>query len=208
MTKSQTAIVILATRMVSAYRRMRPRVGCEMTTMKASMAAAASLLQSHLDDERIPLDPELYVIAQANRSRGFSPWTDLAGPAALRSYKRQVRKIVQSLRKELLREIDRAEKKMAGGESVYQVLMKADLKITAMTRYILAQRVHRGALASRFFHDAVAQHRSCPLYKQAVADLLAADLYPDPPLLETWHLGEQIRHLRTETEDVSVTQWN
>ena len=208
MTDSQTLISILSSRIISAYLRSRREGDGELSTKKAAMAAAALLLQTHLDDEAVPLDPELYVASQSKRSRELSPWFDLATPAAAKCYVRCVRKIVRSLRKEIQSEIDRAEEKIGEGESVYHVLMKPDPKLSGMTRYLLAHRFRRPALANRFLHEAVAQHRSCPLYKQATCEMLSRDLYPDESMLERCRFYDLIRELQKEKENIGLTQLN
>ena len=208
MTNSQTVESILSSRIASAYQRLWPRVGCEFSIAKASMAAVATLLKAHLDDEELPLDPELFVRSQAKRSRGFSPWFDLVSPAALRAYRGQVRKIVASLHNELLWEMDRAESRIADGASVSKVLIEADCKFTGLARYILAQRFHRYALSGRFLHEAAAQHRACPLYRQATVGLLAPELYPDESLLRRSRTDNRPRCLQNDKEGASLAQWN
>jgi hypothetical protein len=175
---SQVVLARLSDRIEQAYGLRRPdwRGGC--STPRLWSAAALRLWAAHAaDPAAIPLDAELFVASQPISVPFADPWSELTQPECARRYRSRLRKIVARLRAELKREVARAEKLMARGCEIDEVL-KADGPISALGCYIVAIRAARGDLADRLTARAVAQHRACPLYRQASLALLPPDLYP------------------------------
>jgi hypothetical protein len=175
---SQVVLAKLSRRIEQAYGLRRPdwRGGC--STPRLWSAAAVRLWSTHAaDPSGIPLDAELFVASQPISVPFADPWSELTQPDCARRYRSQLRKIIRRLRAELKREVRRAEKRLALGREIEQVL-KDNGPISALACYITAMRAGRSDLAGRFTAGAIAQHRACPLYRQASAPLIPVDLYP------------------------------
>ena len=170
----------LADRIEQAYARRRPGRHLSVVDPGLWTAAAAALLQTHCDDpERVPLDPELYVAAQSRSTSFNDPWTELASGDSTRRYLRRIRRIIRGLRDELRTEIRWAESRIRRGDSIRTVLRSNGRRISPLGRFIVACRANRPELAERFASAARAQHRSCPLYRQAGLRLLPESVaYP------------------------------
>jgi hypothetical protein len=175
---SQVVLARLSDRIEQAYGLRRPdwRGGC--STPRLWSAAALRLWAAHAaDPAAIPLDAELFVASQPISVSFADPWSELTQPECARRYRSRLRRIVRRLRAELKREVARAEKLMARGRGIDEIL-KADGPISALACYIFAIRAGRADLADRLTARAVEQHRACPLYRQASLALLPRDLYP------------------------------
>jgi hypothetical protein len=186
---TQDQIDVLARRIEHAYRLRRPGWHGQCSTSRVWAAAAGALLRAHEADGDCPPDPELFVAAQPLDPCFADPWRDLAHEAAAEHYGQRVRAIIRSLRAELRDEIRLAERRVANGRPLTQVLTGASHRLSPLGRYIIARRAGRPALADRFRDAAVLQHESCPLYQQASSPLLPADSYPTavPHESHAWH---------------------
>jgi hypothetical protein len=150
---------------------------------------ANRLLEIHRADSSIPLDPELYVAAQGSRRRWSDPWHDLAGEAPARRFRQSVRKIVTQLKKELRGELRYAMDLASHGRSLEAIMRSPSASISPLGRYILAHRAGRGDLKEELLAAASEQHRACPLYRQACAELLSGPDYPVPDVIPGWDAG-------------------
>jgi hypothetical protein len=171
---------LLAVRVEQAYglRVRRWWRGC--STSRVWHAAALRLWEAHSQDqERVPLDPELFVASQPISVPLPDPWTELTHHDSAKRYRRSVKRIVRRLRAELTREVRAGERSIEQGEQVETVLGRNGRRISALGSYILATRAGRDDLGERFAAAAAAQHHSCPLYRLASMSLLPAELYPD-----------------------------
>ncbi len=175
---SQVVIEQLSGRIQQAYGLRRPnwRGGC--STTRVWSAAAERLWAAHVaDPARVPLDAELFVASQPIASPFADPWSELAQPESTRRYRSTLRRIVRRLRGELKREIGRAERLIRRGHNICEVLETRG-RISPLGCYIVAMRAGLGELASSFIAAAAAQHRACPLCRDASDAFLARDLYP------------------------------
>lgn len=150
--------------------------GC--STMRVWTASAQLLAQLHGDDPAIPLDPELFVASQALTPGFGDAWGDLTSAAAGESYRTRVRGIVRQLERELTREIRYAERLIAKGRPIREVLRNVDARLSSLGCYLVAARAGRLDLAVEFEAGVFLQHRSCPLYRSACLAFLPADHYP------------------------------
>ncbi len=174
----QAVIEELSGRIQQAYGLRRPdwRGGC--STDRVWGAAAGRLWAAHAaDPTRVPLDAELFVASQPIAVPFADPWSELAGPESARRYRSTLRRIVRRLRGELKREIARAERLIKRGRDIREVLATAG-RISPLGCFIVAIRAEREELANSFAEAAGAQHRACPLCREASDALLARDHYP------------------------------
>jgi hypothetical protein len=174
----QALIEALAERIERAYRRRRSvwlRAGSSAGVWST---AAALLVELHQHDPTLPLDPELFVAVQSSGLASDDPWMGLTQPSSARCYRSRVHTMIRSLRAELRAEVRWAERRIARGESLDNVLSRGKKRISALSSFIIAIRSGNLARAAKFRCDAVLQHRSCPLYRPASAQLLPPDLYP------------------------------
>jgi hypothetical protein len=175
---TQSEIESLASRIERAYVLRRPqwRLGCSAARLWST--AASILYQVHRDDPAIPLDPELYVASQAGHPTFPDPWSELTQPAAAKRYRDNVRLIIRVLRRELLGEVRRAERKIRVGRPIEAVLLSNDKSLSPLGRFIVARRANRDDLMEQLRPLAIEQHHSCPLYRPASLRLLAKEAYP------------------------------
>lgn len=178
MLASQKELDRLAKRIQLAYRLRGASWTEGRSTSRVWSAAALVLWRAHLNDGRVPLDPELFVAAQPMESAVVDPWTDLASEEAGAAYTRQVLRIIQMLRAELKRELQLAGKLVKTGRSPSDVLLAPNPRLSPLGRYLFARRTGRDDLARRLETEALAQHRVCPLYRPASLAFVAADEYP------------------------------
>ena len=174
----QVLIEELSSRIQQAYRLRHPdwRGGC--STDRVWGAAAGRLWAAHAaDPARVPLDAELFVASQPIAVPFADPWSELAQPESTRRYRSTLRRIVRRLRGELKREIARAERLITQGRDIREVLATGR-RISPLGCFIIAIRAGRGELANSFGAAAAAQHRACPLCREASDALLAGDHYP------------------------------
>ena len=174
----------VAARIEQAYglRRSRWFRGCSTTRLWYS--AALRLWEAHsTDPAQVPLDPELYVASQPISTPLSDPWTELADPEAIRRYRSSVSRIVRQLRAELRRELMGAEQSIRRGREIGTVLGRKNRRLSSLGSYILARRAGRDDLADHFAAGAIAQHRSCPLYRSASLAFIPAEFYPDENLV-------------------------
>jgi hypothetical protein len=136
------------------------------------------LYRIHQEDPEIPLDPELFVAVQPGHASFSDPWGELTQPTAARRYVHLIRKIVRGLQSELRTEVLRAEVRIRRGETIDQVIRTRNKNLSPLGCLIVTLRSGRPDLAARFRSEAAAQHRSCPLYRQAILRLLAPKDYP------------------------------
>lgn len=185
------AIPQLAERIEQAYFRRRPNLYRECVHTQVWSAAAAVLVALHRSDPSLPIDPELFVACQLEglRKRHPDPWGELVNPAAPLRYRRQVRRIIQSLRKELRAELRLIDRRCQDGTRLEQILAEANPRVSALARFIAAYR-RLGPEATADFHDSVrVLHDACPLYRQACEKLLPPHAYPVQEVLETFAPG-------------------
>jgi hypothetical protein len=174
---------LLAVRIERAYglRVRRWWRGC--STSRVWHAAALRLWEAHsADQERVPLDAELFVASQPISVPLADPWTELTHHESAKRYRLAVKRILRRLRAELTQEVRRGERSIAQGEQLERVLGRRSHRLSALGSYILASRAGRDDLAEQFAAAAAAQHQSCPLYLYASMSLLPSELYPDPAL--------------------------
>jgi hypothetical protein len=170
---TQAAIESLAERIERAYRLRRPHWYRSVSTPGVWTTAAGLLYRIHQEDPEIPLDPELFVAVQPGHPSLCDPWGELTQPASARRYGSRIRQIVRRLMGELRSEVLRAEGRIRRGETLDQVLRTRNKNLSPLGCFILALRSNRPDLAARIRAEAVEQHRSCPLYRQAIIRLLA-----------------------------------
>lgn len=178
----------LAGRIRDAYLRRWPRLDREYAHSGVWTAAAGRLVTLHRNDSALPLDPELYVAAQnvTGSSFGLDPWRELARSGAARRYQRLIHRIVRGLRSELKGEVRDAERRIRQGEPLGEVLADRSPRFSALARYAVACRAGRPDLADLFIPAARAQHRACPLYRQAAESLISDGSYPVFDLVAEW----------------------
>jgi hypothetical protein len=181
-----TEVTVLATqeeirrvgeRIERAYYLRRGRNQWSGSTSGLWCVAATRLIQSHWNDPKIPVDPELYVAAQPIDARQSNPWFDLSQEVSVRRYCRHVRKIVRDLRAELRLEIRLAERRVRRGSDLEEVVSEGR-NLSPLACYIVAHRAARFGIAERFQSSAEDQHWSCPLYREASLPWLSFDTYP------------------------------
>jgi hypothetical protein len=158
-------------------------LGPELTCSGVWNAAAALLLGLHQADPGLPLDPELFVAAQTRVEPIEDPWRALASAEAGRRYGRCIRLLVRQLRREIRAEVRHAERRMRRGLPLEIILDEEVRDLSPLGCYLIALREGRADLAGRFRAQARAQHQSCPLYRQAVANLIEPHDYPVPDRL-------------------------
>jgi hypothetical protein len=178
MLPTQSVIDGLAERIERAYRLRKAYRHGGCSTDRVWTVAAIELLKIHDSHPTVPVDPELYVAAQSGESFYCNPWLELTQAESGRRYRWKVREIVRSLRAELTREVTLAEERIEAGRSIGKVLKTSGQWLSALGRFIVAQRAGRTVLAQRFLREAVEQHRSCPLYREASSRLLSPGEYP------------------------------
>lgn len=179
MLATQSVIETLADRIERAYRRRRLDWRGLSSSPRVWAIAAETLLLAREADPALPLDPELFVAAQPCDSPVVDPWGELTGSSAVRSYSGRVTEIILGLRAELAGEVAYAEDRVAQGEPIARVLLTRNRRVSPLGRYIVARRAGRPALANRFVGGALDQHRACPLYRRACAELLPDGSYPN-----------------------------
>jgi hypothetical protein len=178
MMATQAEIESLAERVERAYRLRRPHSYRSVSTPGVWTTAAALLYRIHREDPEIPIDPELFVAVQPGHPSFIDPWGELTQAAAARRYVQRIRQIVRGLRNELRNEVLRAEVRIRRGETIDQVIRTRSKNLSPLGCFIVTLRSGRLDLAARFRTEAAAQHRSCPLYRQAILRLLAPKDYP------------------------------
>jgi hypothetical protein len=177
---SHETIQRLAERIDRAYRRRHPRWRPVGLTPGVWQSAASRLLESSEEDPNFPVDPELFVAAQASVHLRRDPWAELTQSRSLRRYLTLIRRMIRQLRKELGGELRLTKRKLARGATLEHLLADPSVEISPLTRYILALRAGREDLAARVRPAAEDQHRSCPLYRFASRAMLPAENYPYP----------------------------
>jgi hypothetical protein len=105
------------------------------------------------------------------------PWSELAQPESTRRYRSTLRRIVRRLRGELKREIARAERSVKRGRDIREVLA-AGGRISPLGSFIVAVRAGLDEVANSFASAAAAQHRACPLCREATRALIEGGQYP------------------------------
>jgi hypothetical protein len=178
---SQDDIEQLADRIERAYRRRHPFWKSVGLTPGVWDSAAARLLEAAEREPAIPIDPELFVAVQVKSEIRHDPWVELTQACSIRLYIRALERIVGQLRRELVREVRRAEGRLLRGMTLDQLLVAEAPGISPLTLYILAHRAGRHDLSTRLRSEAEGQHRSCPLYLLASRTLLPAHAYPLDP---------------------------
>jgi hypothetical protein len=168
----------LAGRIERAYRLRRSCWYRGCTTSRVWTTAAAILVQLHQDDPTIPLDPELFVAVQPDGTAFDDPWIGLVQPSAARHFRQRVRGMIRGLRTELRGEVRSAERRIGRGEELGTVLLMRSSQMSPLGCFIVAIRAGSDELADCFRVEAMKQHRSCPLYRQASLPLLPAECYP------------------------------
>jgi hypothetical protein len=178
---SQVVVDQLSSRIEQAYGLRRPDWQGVCSTARVWNAAAERLWAAHAADPlRVPLDAELFVASQPIAAHFADPWSELTQPESARRYRSTLRRIVRRLRGELKREVNRAERLIGRGRDIRE-LLETSRRISPLGCFIVAVRAGRAELAVRFVTAAGAQHRACPLFREASDALLATDLYPAEP---------------------------
>ena len=185
MIPSQDAIDKLADRIERAYRRHHAHWRPVGTTPGVWRSAACRLYEASEIDSSVPIDPELFVVAQPRGRLRPDPWTELTQSHSLRRYLNLIRQIVMKLLVELRGEMRRADRKLLRGLSLDNLLGSGGSRISPLGRYILAHRAGRSDLEMRYRSAAEAQHRACPLYRLASQSLLPLHAYPLPMTLRS-----------------------
>jgi hypothetical protein len=174
----------LAYRIEQAYGLRRPRWLRGCSTSRVWYTASLRLWEAHASDPgRIPMDPELFVASQPISTPFSDPWTELAHHESARRYRSSIRQIIRQLKAELKREIVAAERSIRQGQEIASYLSHVTRGLSSLGAYIVARRAGRDDLAERFATGAVAQHRSCPLYRPASLAFIPAEFYPDENLV-------------------------
>lgn len=168
----------IAGRIERAYFRHCPMLPRTFAVSPVWGVAAARLVEIHREEPDLPLDPELFVAVQVRRRPTPDPWGELARPSAIRRYRSHVRRIVLQLRRELRAELQQAERRHRGGQTVEQVVRERRHDFSSLGRYLFACRHHRADLATALRASAAAQHEGCPLYAQACRTLISPHAYP------------------------------
>lgn len=174
------AIHQLAERVEQAYLRRRPQLHREDTYSRVWSAAAEVLVALNRSDPSLPIDPELYVTSQLRErtSKRPDPWGELVHPEASIRYRRQVRRIILALRKELRSELRWIDRLRRQGIPLDRILSAPTSRTSPLSRFIAAVQ-YLGPDAAVDLHEAVRrQHDACPLYRQACANLLPDHTYP------------------------------
>ncbi len=161
------AVEQVADRIEKAFRRRHPEWRYAGLDPRLWSSAAAILVDAHRRQSWVPIDPELFV---ASQTPARDPWHDL-------------RRIVKSLRGELLREFRSIDTAVLRGASIDAVLSRPSRRLSPLGRYLAACRYGRPDLAEAFREAAHLQHESCPLYREASAGLIGDHDYPFIPLL-------------------------
>jgi hypothetical protein len=175
---SQVLVDELSSRIQEAYALRRPDWRGTCSTARVWNAAAERLWAAHAaDPARVPLDAELFVASQPISIPFADPWSELTQPESARRYRSTLRRIVRRLRGELKREVGRAERLLGRGRDI-RALLEAGGRISPLGCFMVALRAGRAELADRFAAAATAQHRACPLLREASDALLSTDLYP------------------------------
>jgi hypothetical protein len=175
---SQVVVDGLSSRIQEAYGLRQPDWRGACSTARVWNAAAERLWTAHAaDPARVPLDAELFVASQPIGVPFADPWSELTQPESARRYRSTLRRIIRRLRHELKREVARTERLITRGRDICELLEKGK-RISPLGCFIVAVRAGRAELANRFTAAAAAQHRACPLFREASDALLATDLYP------------------------------
>ncbi len=177
---SQDAIDHLASRIERAYRRRNPGWSSFGPNRGIWESAASRLLEISIDSPQLPIDPELFVAVLTPGGIAPDPWSELTQRSSRTRYLKALRSIIKRLRRELKSELRLAECLLAGGMDLDELLDDRWDRISPLTRYILAVRGTRYDLVLRLRAAAQAQHRSCPLYRQASRSLMPTHAYPSP----------------------------
>jgi hypothetical protein len=172
------AIDELSGRIQRAYERQRPLWLPKDHTTHVWSAAASRLLEARQADTSLPLDPELFVASQPCSGLLADPWRELTQTVAIRRYRVRVRRIVMSLRRELVSELRWSRERLRNGDPIEVVLTARNPSLSALGRFLVASRAGRRDLADIYRLDAQAMHRTCPLYRQACNGLLPQNDYP------------------------------
>jgi hypothetical protein len=175
---SRDAIEHLASRIERAYLRRNPRWRSFGADQGVWQSAASRLLEASIDSPNLPIDPELFVAVLAPGGSSPDPWTELTQRSAQTRYLKALRQIIGRLARELRAELRLAECRLSGGMGLDDLIADRKDRISALTRYILAFRAGRFDLVFKLQAAAQAQHRSCPLYRQASRTLLPNHAYP------------------------------
>jgi hypothetical protein len=177
----------LAERIERAYLLRRPQSRRYCAHADVWSMAAATLLEEHRRDPTIPLDPELYVAAQATDQLRPDPWPELTGAGPGARYSRRVHQIVQQLRSELRGEIRLVDRLLRRGGSIESLASTERPELTPLSRYVVAYRAGRTDLMQRLGPSACEQHWNCPLYRHACAGWLPDSAYPVPDIVPGVH---------------------
>src|SRR5512135_1406754 len=117
-------------------------------------------------------------------------------------YRSRIRQIVRELEGELRNEVLRAEGRIRRGEAVDRILLRRSQSLSPLGCFIVARRAGRTDLADHFRAEAIGQHRSCPLYRQATilrllppGDYPVAESWADGTTSPTERLGRSQAHL-------------
>lgn len=180
MLPTQETIDQLACRIERAFCRRNDRWHRGCSTPRVWSAAAINLLRAHQEDPGLPIDPELFVASQPAAKGYTDPWGDLAQVESIDRYLRRVSKIVKLLRAELGLEVARGERFARRGIDLSRIVTSPKARLSPLGGYIVARRAGRDDLAGELFGRALAQHQSCPLYREACSVFLPDDFYVEP----------------------------
>jgi hypothetical protein len=176
--RKRDPIDLIAGRIELAYRRRHPDwLGISLAP-GVWESAATRLVEASRSYPGTPIDPELYVAALISAIPNPDPWSELTRKQSVARYIRVLRRIVSQLRREVAGELRRADRMLEAGQKIDDVLEGREGKLSPFSRYILAFRAGRMDLIEKHRASAESQHRSCPLYREAIRPFLPGREYP------------------------------
>lgn len=177
------AIPQLAERVEQAYLRRRPSLHREYAHSPVWSAAAAALVALHRSDPSLPIDPELFVACQlegTSTKRRADPWGELVHARATVRYRRQIQRMIRSLRGELRAELRLIDQRCRQGVPLERLLTEPNPRISALARFIMAYRCSGEEVLASLRGSVRQQHDACPLFRQVSDSFLPPHVYPVP----------------------------
>jgi hypothetical protein len=177
------AIEKLAARIEQAYQRRRSQTLVSEPDPRLWEVAARALAEAHRKYPWLPVDPELFIASQPPLYLLGDPWQQLAPAHSVKRYRQRVVQMVRGLRRELVGEVKRLEKRIQSGYPLESVLQWRTRRVSDLARYVAAHRAGRPELAESFRMGVQDQHEGCPLYRLACRGMIDPDQYPVLDLL-------------------------
>ncbi|MEI7923276.1 MAG: hypothetical protein WCJ40_15315 [Planctomycetota bacterium] len=177
MTTCKTVLEI-AIRLESGFKKRFQKIDSgDLPSADRWVNCAIGLLLLHQQDERYPLDPELFVavMTEAVAIRLlFSGAIDLA----MAHYSKAIRTMVRRLRAEISEELKWLKLETSRGQNPEGLILSPSRQITPLSQFIHAHRLNRSDLADQLVAQVLRQHETCPLYQQAASKWLEKSQYP------------------------------